>query len=100
VCPSLKEGFGLTVVEANALGTPVVASDAPGLRDSVRHGETGLLAPAGDVDAFAAHIGALLGDDALAHRLGAAALTWSRRFDWDAAADEMAEALGAASRRR
>ena len=35
VCPSVKEGWGITVVEANALGVPVVATDAPGLRDAV-----------------------------------------------------------------
>ena len=42
VCASVKEGWGLTVIECNALGVPVVATDAPGLRDAVRHGETGL----------------------------------------------------------
>jgi glycosyltransferase involved in cell wall biosynthesis len=50
-CASAKEGWGLTVIESNALGTPNVASDAPGLRDSVRHGETGFLVPVGDVEA-------------------------------------------------
>jgi glycosyltransferase involved in cell wall biosynthesis len=96
VCPSSKEGWGLTVIESNALGTPNVASDAPGLRDSVRDGETGFLVPEGDVAAFAARIGLLLGDDALASRMSQAALAWSRRFDWDHAADQMAEALEAA----
>ena len=43
VCPSVKEGWGLTVVEANALGRPVVATDAPGLRDAVIHEQTGVL---------------------------------------------------------
>jgi glycosyltransferase involved in cell wall biosynthesis len=93
VCPSSKEGWGLTVIEANALGTPNVASDAPGLRDSVRDGETGFLVPDGDVAAFAERIGALLGDDALARRMSAAALEWSRRFEWDRAADQMEAAL-------
>jgi glycosyltransferase involved in cell wall biosynthesis len=46
VCPSTKEGWGLTVIESNALGTPNVTTDAPGLRDSVRDGETGFLVPA------------------------------------------------------
>ena len=54
VCPSTKEGWGLTVIEANALGTPVVATDAPGLRDSVDPDRTGFLVPDGDVDAFRA----------------------------------------------
>jgi glycosyltransferase involved in cell wall biosynthesis len=96
VCPSEKEGWGLTVIEANALGTPVVASDAPGLRDSVRHGETGFLAPPGDVDAFAARIAELLTDDALAQRMSESALAWSRNFDWDVAAQGMAEEIEAA----
>ena len=99
VCPSRKEGWGLTVIEANALGVPVVATDAPGLRDSVRNGETGFLVPDGDVAGFAERIGALLADDALAARMSAAALDWSRRFDWDRAADELAGCLEAARRR-
>lgn len=95
VCPSAKEGWGLTVIESNALGTPNVASDAPGLRDSVRDGETGFLAPVGDAKAFAARIGELLGDDALAARMSDAALAWSRGFRWESAADRMAAALEA-----
>ncbi|HEY5656892.1 MAG TPA: glycosyltransferase family 4 protein [Myxococcota bacterium] len=95
VCPSAKEGWGLTVIESNALGTPNVASDAPGLRDSVRDGETGFLVPEGDVEAFAGRIGELLGDDALAQRMSAAALRWSRGFDWDRAAARMEASLQA-----
>ena len=95
VCPSSKEGWGLTVIESNALGTPNVASDAPGLRDSVRHGETGFLVPEGDTAAFVARIALLLGDDALATRMSEASLEWSQRFRWDHAADQMAAALDA-----
>lgn len=93
VFPSEKEGWGLTVIEANAAGTPVVATDADGLRDSVRDGETGWLVTDGDVDGFADRIGALLEDDALATRMSAAALAWSKRFDWERATDDMAEAI-------
>jgi glycosyltransferase involved in cell wall biosynthesis len=96
VCPSTKEGWGLTVVESNALGVPNVATDAPGLRDSVRDGETGFLVQDGDVAGFADRIGALLGDDALAARMSAAAVEWSRRFDWEQATDRMAASLEAA----
>ena len=46
--PSPKEGWGITVMEAAACGTPSLASDSPGLRDSVRDGETGYLVPHGD----------------------------------------------------
>ena len=93
VCPSGKEGWGLTVIESNTLGAPVVATNADGLRDSVRDGETGFLVSNLDVDKFADRIGALLEDDALATRMSKAALEWSHTFDWDVAADEMAEAL-------
>ncbi len=93
VFPSEKEGWGLTVIEANATGTPVVATDADGLRDSVRDGETGYLVPDEDVDAFADRIARVLEDDALATRMSAAALEWSKRFDWERAADDMATAI-------
>jgi glycosyltransferase involved in cell wall biosynthesis len=93
VCASHKEGFGLTVIEANAVGTPNVASDAPGLRDTVRHGETGFLVADPDPAQFAARIDALLGDDALAERMSRAALAWSQRFDWEIAAAAMERSL-------
>ncbi|MDH5306879.1 MAG: glycosyltransferase family 4 protein [Myxococcales bacterium] len=96
VCPSSKEGWGLTVIESNAVGTPNVASDAPGLRDSVRDGETGFLVAERDVAALADRIAALLGDDALAERMSAAAVAWSQRFDWGRAADQMRATLEAA----
>jgi len=98
VCPSTKEGWGLTVIEAAALGTPVVATDAPGLRDSVEDQKTGFLVADGDIGAFADRIGELLSDDALGCRMSPAALAWSRRFDWDRAADQMARSLEAVRR--
>jgi glycosyltransferase involved in cell wall biosynthesis len=93
VCPSEKEGWGLTVMESNAVGTPVVATDADGLRDSVRDGETGYLVPHGDVDGFAHRIGQLLEDDGLLATMAAAALAWSKEFDWDKASEDMAAAI-------
>jgi len=95
VCPSTKEGWGLTVIESNAVGTPNVTTDAPGLRDSVREGETGFLVAGGDVEGFADRIATLLADDAVASPMSVAALEWSRRFDWERAADSMQAALEA-----
>ncbi len=89
VNPSEKEGWGLTILEANACGVPAVASDSPGLRDSVRHEDTGLLLPHGDVDALAAALLRLLTDDATWSRLRAGALAWAERFTWDAVTDQM-----------
>jgi glycosyltransferase involved in cell wall biosynthesis len=86
------------VIESSALGTPNVATDAPGLRDSVRDGETGFLAPLGDAQAFAARIGQLLADDALALRMGEAARAFARGFDWERATDQMEAALATALR--
>lgn len=96
VCPSEKEGWGLTVIESNAVGTPVVASDAQGLRDSVRDGETGFLVEIGDVAGFAKYIEALLHDDELSLRMTRDALAWAERFDWDLAAREMADEIAIA----
>lgn len=89
---SEKEGFGLTVVEANACGTPSVATDVPGLRDSVRDGETGLLVPFGDAPALARAAVRLLTDEQLRARLAANGLVWAARFSWERAADA-AEAI-------
>jgi len=100
VFPSEKEGWGLTVIESNRLGAPVVASNVDGLRDSVRDGETGFLVEAGQIEGFADRIATLLADDELATRMSKAALDWSRSFDWERAADDMAEALEEARGRR
>ena len=103
-CPSVKEGWGLTVIEVNALGTPVVATDAPGLRDAVRDGETGLLVADGPAPAFAARLAAriaeILDDPALAERLAHGALDWSRRFSWDQTALRTARAARSLLARR
>lgn len=99
VNPSLKEGWGLTSIEANACGTPVVAADAPGLRDSVRHDETGLLVPALDPAAFAAAIASILRDAALAERLRDGARAWARAHDWERAYEVTRDAVLAAWRK-
>ena len=93
VQPSEKEGWGLTVIEANACGTPCVAAAVPGLRDSVRDGETGLLVPVRDAHALAASLGRVLRDDALRARLAAGALAWAARFRWEDAAAAVGETL-------
>lgn len=87
VFPSPKEGWGITVIEAAACGTPSIASDSPGLRDSVRAGVTGLLAPHGDAAALARRLLELAADPALVARLGAAARRHAEALSWDAAAD-------------
>jgi glycosyltransferase involved in cell wall biosynthesis len=89
VFPSPKEGWGITVMEAAACGTPSLASDAPGLRDSVRDGHTGLLVPHGDVHQLASAMRRLADDPQLVARLGHAARQHALSHSWDAAADRV-----------
>ena len=88
VTTSLKEGWGLTVVEANACGTPSIAADVPGLRDAVREGETGLLYPYGDSTALSACMARLLEEGPLRERLSEGAVRWAATFNWDDAAEK------------
>jgi glycosyltransferase involved in cell wall biosynthesis len=87
VLPSPKEGWGITNIEAAACGTPAVASDSPGLRESVVHGRTGLLVPHGNVAALADALRSLAADPAKVESLGRGALDFAQGFTWDRAAD-------------
>ena len=80
---STIEGWGLGVIEAGACGTPTVASDSPGLRESVRNGETGYLVTHGDVGALVEKLSLFLGDAALREKMGAAARVWAMQFSWE-----------------
>jgi len=79
VAPSIVENLPNTVLEAMSCGTPAVAYDTGGMRDAVRHLDTGYLARHGDAADLAAGIGALLADDALRARLGAASRSYIER---------------------
>jgi glycosyltransferase involved in cell wall biosynthesis len=91
VYTSPKEGWGLSVIEANALGIPCVASRSPGLRESVRDGETGFLVEHGDVPGLATAICRLLEDEPLWRRMGRAGIAWAAEYHWDRAAGETLE---------
>ena len=86
VFPSPKEGWGITNVEAAACGTAALASDSPGLRESVQNGETGYLVPHGDVLALTDRMLALAADPSLVERLGHGARRFAEGLSWDSAA--------------
>lgn len=88
VMPSVKEGWGLTVLEANACGTPVIASRVPGLKEAVLDGQTGLLYPYGDRAALSEAMLRMLTDTELRARMSAGALKRASLFTWERAAEE------------
>jgi glycosyltransferase involved in cell wall biosynthesis len=93
VLPSIREGWGLTNIECNSVGTAVVAADSPGLRDSVIDGETGLLYPYGDIDALAGALMKILTNTDYRQHLEKCALEWAEKFNWDRAAKEFEERI-------
>ncbi len=88
VLPSLKEGWGLTNIEANSAGTTVVAANSPGLRDSVIDEVSGLLYEFGDIDQLKDKLLKILLDDPYRKKLEEGALEWAAKFNWDDAAAE------------
>jgi glycosyltransferase involved in cell wall biosynthesis len=69
VVPSLNEGFGRVIVEANAVGVAAVGADAAGIPEVIEDGVTGYLVPPRDVPAMASVVGRLLDDEPLRRRL-------------------------------
>ena len=90
---SRKEGWGLTSIEGNACGAPVVATDVPGLCDSVRDGETGFLVPFGDAAAFAAATERLLDDPELWKTMSENGRRWAAAHTWVPAYEVTRDAL-------
>jgi len=88
--PSLGEGLGIVLLEAQALGVPVIGTDVGGIPDVIEHGKTGLLVPASDADALAKAIVRMLTDASLAERCAAEAKARLAKFDWDPIAERYA----------
>lgn len=88
VFPSPKEGWGIANVEAAACGTPAVASDSPGLRESVLNDETGILVPHNHPEALADALRRLSGDLDLVNRLGRGGRRFAETLSWDRAAEQ------------
>lgn len=89
---SAAEPFGLSLLEAQACGTAVVATRSGGATEFVRHGETGLVVPPGDAESLAGALAILIEDNALRARLAASARRQAvERFDRERQADQVGE---------
>ena len=88
---SVKEGWSITTVEAGYHRTPTVAFDVPGLRDSVIDGETGVLVPDNDLEAYVSNIIDLINDQEHLQRLAENAKRRSQQFTWGNAADQFSK---------
>ena len=88
------EGLGIVYLEASATGLPVVAGDSGGAPDAVRPEETGYVVPGRDVDALADRVSTLLGDPALARRMGETGRRWVEdQWQWDTQAARLGSLL-------
>ena len=91
VFPSVKEGWGLVVLEALAAGLPVIATDIPVFREYLTHDRDAVLVAAGDAGSLAAAMLRVAGDPGLRARLAEAGPSLAARFSWDACARQHAE---------
>ena len=90
VNPSFMEGWGITTIEANACGTPVIGADVPGLRDSIKNFETGYLVSHGDSNGFAEKIIEVLKDLNLRTKMSKKSVAWANNFSWSKASNNFA----------
>jgi glycosyltransferase involved in cell wall biosynthesis len=86
---SQKEGWGITNIEANACGTPVISADVPGLRDSVSTGQSGLLYEHGNIRELADILIKLIKNKEKREYLSEGAVKWAKSFSWDKSAEDM-----------
>jgi len=90
---SMKEGFGISIIEAQAFGLPVIAYAVPGIVDSVRHMKSGILVNDGDIQAFAKALTMVCNDEALRERLSKGAIENAKRYKWNKSADDFNKIL-------
>lgn len=93
VSSSFVEGWGMTITESAACGTPAVAYDVPGLRDSIRNNETGLLVKDGNVNALAQNLLWVLQDEKFREQLSRNALEWTKQLSWNKVAKDFSRFL-------
>ncbi len=86
--PSFREGWGLVNIEANSVGTPVVAYDSPGLVDSIKTNYSGIICKQNTIEELAKNIYDLIYNKSRYNKLSKNAIRWSRNFSWDKSIDK------------
>lgn len=86
VNPSIGEGWGISIIEANLHGTPAVAFDVAGLSESIQHGETGLLIK--NEQELIDKICLILKNKKMREKLSNNSIQWAKKFNWDTAASQ------------
>jgi glycosyltransferase involved in cell wall biosynthesis len=93
--PAIREGWGLVVTESNSMGTPAVAYNVPGLRDSVKDGQTGFLVRDNNPKELANLAISLFKDSLTLDKISANAVAYARQFSWDKSAQVFHDILQA-----
>ncbi len=88
VNPSIREGWGLVVIEAARMGTPTVSFDVPGLRDSISDGKTGLIDKQNSIKSISEKIIDLINDKKRYQKMRKEAIVWGRKFSWEKSSKE------------
>jgi glycosyltransferase involved in cell wall biosynthesis/O-antigen/teichoic acid export membrane protein len=93
VQPSMVEGWGITNIEANSCGTPVIAANADGLKDSVINNVTGLLISPKSSQALATAIRRLINNKSLRNKLSISAVEWAAKFNWGLSSQQLLKSV-------
>ena len=88
---SIKEGWGITNIEANACGTPVISANVPGLKDSVSPGLSGLLYEYGNIKELSELLIQVVTNNEERKKLSEGAVKWAKNFSWENSAELMLE---------
>lgn len=86
VLPSIREGWGISILEAAACGTPTIGLDVSGVRDAIRDMETGLIVHDRSTHSLANSIVTILQNESLRSKLSVEAAKWAGKFTWDSTA--------------
>src|SRR6266487_559320 len=93
ILSSIREGYGLSVIEANSFGTPAVGWNVPGLRDCIIDNSTGLLASFPDISDLTRQIHNIMTDDSAWNDMSETSWKWANSHSWDRSAADFGQAI-------